>query len=198
MAGRGGGGPRRGGRGTGWAVCGTSHARKRRRRPGRGWTPPVTSRRPDDVVRRGGSRGAQMTATELPPGRLARMGGGIVGALVLVEFTSGVLQGYYTPLLTDVARHLGVSDADVNWLEAGQLMLSAIAVPVLAKLGDLYGHRRMLLVAAALTAVGSLLLPVVTSFPLFLAAWAVQGLYSAWLPLEVALLHNRSRRLADP
>jgi hypothetical protein len=42
-----------------------------------------------------------------------------------VEFTSGVLQGYYVPLLTDIARHLDIHDADVNWLEAAQLMLSA-------------------------------------------------------------------------
>src|SRR3954452_21018224 len=120
------------------------------------------------ATERGRAKRPRVTGTARGTGRIAAIGGGLVGYLVFVEFTSGVLQGYYTPLLTDVARHLGVSDADVNWLEAGQLMLSAIAVPVLAKLGDLYGHRRMLLVAAALTAVGSLLLPVVTSFPLFL------------------------------
>lgn len=74
--------------------------------------------------------------------------GGVVGYLVFVEFTSGVLQGYYTPLLSDVARHLSINDADVNWFEAAQLMLSAIVVAVLAKRGDLHGHRRMLLVTA--------------------------------------------------
>jgi MFS family permease len=131
-------------------------------------------------------------------GRIAGIGGGLVGFLVFVEFTSGVLQGYYIPLLTDVARHLDIHDADVNWLEAAQLMLSAIAVPILAKLGDLYGHRRMLLLSAAVTAAATLVLAFAQSFPLFLAAWAVQGVYAAWLPLQVALIWNRSRRLADP
>ncbi len=42
----------------------------------------------------------------------------IVGFLVLVELTSGIIQGYYTPLLTDIARFLGIHDADVNWFEA--------------------------------------------------------------------------------
>ncbi|HQD97903.1 MAG TPA: hypothetical protein PLO15_10925, partial [Propionicimonas sp.] len=46
----------------------------------------------------------------------------VVGFLVYVEFTSGILQGFYTPLLTDIARHLNVPDADVNWLEGGQMM----------------------------------------------------------------------------
>ena len=69
----------------------------------------------------------------------------IIAFLCLVELTSGILQGYYTPILTDIARHLGIHDADVNWFEAAQLTVSALAVPVLAKLGDLYGHRRILL-----------------------------------------------------
>ena len=133
-----------------------------------------------------------------PTGRIAGIGGGLVGFLVFVEFTSGVLQGYYIPLLTDIARHLGIHDADVNWLEAAQLMLSAIAVPILAKLGDLLrpppdaaglgrghrgGHRRA---------------GVRADFPVFLVAWAVQGVYAAWLPLQVALIWYRSRGLADP
>ncbi|CAH0289255.1 hypothetical protein SRABI26_04179 [Arthrobacter sp. Bi26] len=64
----------------------------------------------------------------------------VVAFLCLVELTSGILQGYYTPILTDIARHLGIHDADVNWFEAAQLMVSALAVPVLAKLGDMHGH----------------------------------------------------------
>jgi MFS family permease len=139
-----------------------------------------------------------VTGTARATGRIAGIGGGLVGFLVFVEFTSGVLQGYYIPLLTDVARHLGIHDADVNWLEAAQLMLSAIAVPIFAKLGDLHGHRRMLLVSAAIVAASTIVLAFARDFPVFLVAWALQGVFSAWLPLQVALIYNRSRRLADP
>ena len=76
----------------------------------------------------------------------------VVGFLAFVEFTSGVLQGYYTPMLSDIARHLGIHDADVNWLEGTQLMLSALVVPAFAKLGDMVGHKRMLLISTALAA----------------------------------------------
>ena len=99
---------------------------------------------------------------------------GVVGFLAFVELTSGVLQGYYTPMLTDIARHLGVHDADVNWLEGSQLMLSALVVPALAKLGDMVGHRRILLWSTAVTAAASLVLPFTDSFAVFLVAWAVQ------------------------
>jgi len=118
---------------------------------------------------------------------------GIVGFLAFVEFTSGVLQGYYTPMLHDLAVHLGVPDADVNWLEGTQLMLSALVVPAFAKLGDMYGHKRMLLWSTALTALASLALPFTTSFAVFLVAWALQGFYVVWLPLEIAIIWSRSR-----
>ncbi|MEU1970230.1 MFS transporter [Microbacterium sp. NPDC019599] len=122
---------------------------------------------------------------------------GVVGFLAFVEFTSGVLQGYYTPMLTDIARHLGIHDADLNWLEGSQLMLSALVVPAFAKLGDMVGHKRMLLVSTGVTAAASLVLPFTTSFPLFLIAWSIQGFYTVWLPLEIALIWSRARRLEN-
>lgn len=117
----------------------------------------------------------------------------IVGFLAFVEFTSGVLQGFYTPMLTDIARHLGIHDADVNWLEGTQLMLSALVVPAFAKLGDMFGHKRMLLWSTAITALASLALPFTDSFTVFLIAWALQGFYVVWLPLEIAIIWSRSR-----
>jgi MFS family permease len=119
----------------------------------------------------------------------------VVGFLAFVEFTSGVLQGYYTPMLSTIARHLGIHDADVNWFEGAQLMLSALVVPAFAKLGDMVGHKRMLLLSTALTAAAGLVLPFTDSFALFLVAWALMGFYVVWLPLEIALIWSRSRRM---
>ena len=118
----------------------------------------------------------------------------VVGFLAFVEFTSGVLQGYYTPMLTDIARHLQIHDADVNWFEGAQLMLSALVVPAFAKLGDMFGRKRMLLVSTAITAVAAFVLPFTTSFGVFLVAWAFMGFYVVWLPLEIALIWSRARR----
>ena len=67
-------------------------------------------------------------------------------------------------------------------------MVSALVVPALAKLGDMVGHKRMLLVSTALTAVAALALPFTDSFWVFLIAWALQGFYMVWLPLEIALV----------
>jgi len=125
------------------------------------------------------------------------LAGGVVGGLAVVEFTSGVIQGYYTPLFSDIARKLAIHDADINWLEAVQLLLSAIVVPLLARLGDMYGHRRVLLGTLILTGASAWGVAVAPSFPLFLTLWALMGFYVVWLPLNVAIIYARARRLPD-
>ncbi|MFI8631195.1 MFS transporter [Microbacterium sp. NPDC077663] len=119
---------------------------------------------------------------------------GLIGWFILVEIVSGILQGFYVPLFSDIVLQLGIRDADVNWFEAGQLLLSALVVPILAKLGDMFGHKRTLLVAAILTALASWGLVFADSFWTFLLFWSLQGFYVVWLPLEIALIFERGRQ----
>src|SRR4051812_6625577 len=102
---------------------------------------------------------------------------GLIGWLAFVELTSGILQGYYVPLISDIVTHLGIHDADYNWFEAAQLLLSALVVPILAKLGDMFGHKRILLVATVLTALASWALAFAGDFTTYLIAFALQGFY---------------------
>ncbi|WP_415629965.1 MFS transporter [Nocardioides dubius] len=117
----------------------------------------------------------------------------IVGFLAAVEVASGVLQGYYTPIYPQIADHLSIHEGDVNWFEAAQLIVSALCVPILARLGDLIGHKPVLLLATAATAIGSWILVFAPSFTTFLIGWAIQGAYVVWLPLEIAIIHRRTR-----
>jgi MFS family permease len=117
----------------------------------------------------------------------------VVGFLVLVEFASGILQGYYTPIYPQIADHLSISEGDVNWFEAAQLIVSALCVPLLARMGDLVGHKKVLLLSTAVTALGSWILAFAPTFTTFLIGWAVQGAYVVWLPLEIAIIHRRTR-----
>jgi len=129
-----------------------------------------------------------------PRGRAGSVTVGLIGFLFLVELVSGIIQGYYVPLISDLVIHLGIRDADFNWFEAAQLLLSALVVPILAKLGDMYGHKRILLVSTVFTAGASWWLAFTGDFTSFLIAWALQGFYVVWLPLEVALIFDRGRR----
>jgi MFS family permease len=129
---------------------------------------------------------------ETRPARVPAGLWGIVGFLVCVELASGILQGYYTPIFSDIADHLSMRDADVNWFEAAQLVVSALVVPMLARFGDLVGHRRVLLISTAVTAAASWAVAFAPTFTTFLVSWAIQGFYVVWLPLEVSIIHRRT------
>jgi len=121
----------------------------------------------------------------------------IVGWLFLLELVSGILQGYYVPLISPtLVDHLGITDAEFNWFEAGQLIVAALSVPVLAKLGDMHGHKRILLIATIVTAGSTWWLAFAADFTSFLIAWSLQGVFSVWLPLEIALIFDRGRSTA--
>lgn len=116
----------------------------------------------------------------------------VIGLLACVEVASGVLQGYYTPIFSDIADNLRIADGDVNWFEAAQLIVSALLVPFLARLGDLIGHRNVLLISTAITAVGSWVMAFAPGFTTFLVGSALQGAYVVWLPLEIAIIYRRT------
>lgn len=124
----------------------------------------------------------------VPP--LAKRFAAAVALLAGVEVASGVLQGFYTPIFPQLADHLSIKDGDLNWFEAAQLMLSALCVPLLARLADLWGHKKVLLLSTVLTAIGSWAIAFAPGFWTFLIGWAVQGAYVVWLPIEVAIIYR--------
>ncbi|MER8039936.1 MFS transporter [Streptomyces hydrogenans] len=115
----------------------------------------------------------------------------VVGLLVLFELTSGFLQGGIAPLLPEIGRALDIPDADLTWVISAQLLAAAVSVPVLGRLGDLHGHRRVLRWALASVAVGSLLVALAPNLPVLLAGRVLTGPLAALLPLEIALVRDR-------
>lgn len=115
----------------------------------------------------------------------------VVGFLVFCELASGFVQGFYAPLLGEIAGHLRVSDADITWFLTVQTLAAAVCVPLLSKLGDIFGHRRMLRIAVVAVLIGTLVTAFLPSYPIVLAARILVGPLAVWLPLEIALVHNR-------
>ncbi|MFD6531872.1 MFS transporter [Streptomyces sp. NPDC060184] len=131
-----------------------------------------------------------VTATPAPPPATASVTA-VVGLLVFFEATSGFLQVGLAPLLPDLADHLSIGSASLNWVVSVQLLAAAVCVPLFGRLGDLYGHRRMLRIALALIAAGTLTVALAPDYPVLLAGRVLQGPIAALLPLEIALVRDR-------
>lgn len=115
----------------------------------------------------------------------------IVGFLVFVEFTSGFVQGFYIPLYGSLSQRLGITDADITWFVTLWTLSSAVCIPVLAKLGDIFGHRRMLRLAVLAVLVGVGFVAFSDNYALVLIGRIMTGPLSVWLPLEIAMVHDR-------
>lgn len=114
-----------------------------------------------------------------------------VGFLIVLEFGSGLLQGWMAPLLPAIAATHGASQASLNWIMAIYLLATVVAVPVLAKLGDMFGHKRLLVFATAAVAAGSVLVAFAPSFEWLLVGRALQAPLGAFLPLEFAIVRHK-------
>jgi MFS family permease len=51
--------------------------------------------------------------------------------------------------LGNIAREFGTRETTVAWVISAPMLLSAVTLPLLGKLGDLYGHRRVFLIGFA-------------------------------------------------
>lgn len=117
---------------------------------------------------------------------------GFIGFLFAMELCSGFLQGWFSPILSGLGERFGVGAADLNWVQTSYLLATAVLVPLLAKLGDLYGHKRILVVATAMVTVGSFVAALAPTWGVFLAGRAITGALAVFLPLEFAIVRERA------
>jgi len=116
---------------------------------------------------------------------------GTVGFLVVMELGSGILQGWLNPLFSSIGEHHGVSAASLNWISAAYLLATVLVVPLLSKLGDIHGHKRILMVSTGIVAAASVLVAFAPNYELFLLGRAIQAPLAVFLPLEFAIVHQR-------
>lgn len=114
-----------------------------------------------------------------------------LGPLVLVELFSGVLQIYFTPVYASLAAKFGVGVGTLSWALTGFTLASAVSTPVFCKLGDVYGHRKILRIQVAIVAAGSVLIAAAPTFSMLVAGRVLQGMFPAYLPLMFGLVRSR-------
>lgn len=127
------------------------------------------------------------TAAAVPRRELSSLGL-VVVALAALDF--GLESSMIVPAIPDLAAHYDASLISVGWLVTGFLLASIVAVPLLSRLGDLYGKRRLLLIALGGFLLGSLICALSTSIELAIVGRAVQGLGAAAGPLTLALARD--------
>lgn len=106
------------------------------------------------------------------------------GMLISLQLTLMV------PALPEIPRFLGVTSNDASWLVTITLLTSTVGTPIVARMADMYGRRRMLLFSLAVLGAGSIIAAVSMSYPLVLVGRSLQGFGAAIVPIGVSLMRD--------
>ena len=91
-----------------------------------------------------------------------------------------------------IERDLGLSDSEAQWVVNSFFLTLALFAAPGGRLGDYYGHRRVLLVALSIFAIGSLSAAVSQGFVWLIVSIAVAGMGASTLyPSSAAMIANR-------
>jgi MFS family permease len=114
----------------------------------------------------------------------------IVGGLCLATAAYSVLQSLVVPALGVFQRELGTTPSGAGWILTAFLLSASVSTPLLGRLADLHGKRRVLLGALAAMSAGATISAVADGLILMVAGRAVQGLGGAVFPLCFALIRD--------
>ncbi|MCX2951110.1 MFS transporter [Lentzea sp. NEAU-D7] len=114
----------------------------------------------------------------------------VVAVLALGGITVSLMQTLVIPLLPRFPALLGSSPGDTTWVITSTLLASAVATPVVGRLGDMYGKRRMLLVSLLMLVAGSVIAALSYSLVPLVVGRVVQGLAVGVIPLGISIMRD--------
>ena len=114
----------------------------------------------------------------------------VVLFLSLGALSFAVLQSLVAPALPVIAQDLQASTADVAWILTAYLLAASVLTPILGRLGDLIGKRKVMLIVLVILGAGTLLAAMSTTLTVLIVARALQGAAGAILPLSIGIVRD--------
>lgn len=135
---------------------------------------------------------SESTSTRAAPGTPSRRAGGgaVIAILALCGTIVSLQQTMVLPLVPELPDLIGTSAGNASWMVTATLVAGAVATPVISRMADMYGKRRMILVTLGIVAVGALVGGVSTALPLLILARVLQGVGMALVPVGIATMRD--------
>lgn len=120
--------------------------------------------------------------------------GPLFAVLGLACLSHSLLQAIVAPVLHDIQLELGTSPAAAAWLVTGFMLSSVVSIPVLGRLGDMFGKRRMFVGCLVAVLAGLVVTALADSIGWMIAGRIVQGLGGAVFPLAFGIVRDEFPR----
>ncbi|KUL42699.1 MFS transporter [Streptomyces regalis] len=127
------------------------------------------------------------TTNEQPTGRAT---GPIVPVLAFAGIVVAVMQTLLVPVIKDLPQLLSTTPSNATWVLTSTLLSGAVATPIMGRLGDLYGKRRMLIASLAVMVIGALVSAFTSTLIPMIAGRTLQGFAMGAIPLGIGLMRD--------
>ncbi|WP_043729258.1 MFS transporter [Streptomyces zinciresistens] len=114
----------------------------------------------------------------------------VVAVLAFAGIVVSLMQTLVIPIVPELPKLLDAPASDTAWAVTATLLAAAVATPVMGRLGDMYGKRRMLLVSVVMLIGGSVVCALSDSLIPMIAGRVLQGLASGVIPLGISIMRD--------
>lgn len=115
-------------------------------------------------------------------------------AILAILVTAGVsfafMQTLVVPALPYLQREFDTTASWVTWIATGFLLSSSVLTPILGKLGDAYGKKRLLVISMSIFGLASVGAAFSTSLPMLVGFRVLQGTGAAVFPLSYGIIRD--------
>ncbi|MEU9210041.1 MFS transporter [Streptomyces sp. NPDC048415] len=127
------------------------------------------------------------TTTDQP---MRRPSGATVPVLAFAGIVVAVMQTLLVPVIKDLPTLLSTAPSNATWVLTSTLLSGAVATPIMGRLGDLFGKRRMLLTSLAVMVVGALVSALTSTLLPMIVGRTLQGFAMGAIPLGIGLMRD--------
>nr|WP_051941485.1 MFS transporter [Phaeacidiphilus oryzae] len=118
----------------------------------------------------------------------------MIAVLAFAGIVVAIMQTLLVPVVAQLPVLLSTSASNATWVMTATLLAGAVATPIMGRLGDLFGKRRMMLVSLALMVVGSLVCAFTSQLTVMVAGRALQGFAMGAIPLGISIMRDELPR----
>ncbi|MGP4005350.1 MFS transporter [Streptomyces sp. 4N124] len=114
----------------------------------------------------------------------------VVAVLAFAGIVVSLMQTLVIPIVPELPKLLDAPASDTAWAVTATLLAAAVATPVVGRLGDMFGKRRMLLISVVMLIAGSVVCALSESLVPMIIGRVLQGLASGVIPLGISIMRD--------
>jgi predicted MFS family arabinose efflux permease len=111
----------------------------------------------------------------------------LLPALVYAALSTAIVSSLGMLLVPTISREMGVTVSTAQWMLTINLLVGAIATPIMGRLSDGPHKKRLLIVSLLIILAGSIVAALAPNFTVFLIGRAMQGLTYGIVPVTISL-----------